>query len=64
MQQIEEIIIGDVVAHTNYGALIKLWITTKCPKCKQKYFDELYAFDKYNKKVYDIWRRKTIGGES
>lgn len=54
---VEEIIGSGVVAWTNYGALFKLWATTKCDHHKQKYFDELWAFQHYNKPVIEIWRR-------
>lgn len=59
MSQVSEIIMGETISWTNYGVLMKLFMSTKCPKCKQKYEDELWAFHKYNKKVYNVWHKNT-----
>ena len=55
MMSINKVIKGDNISWTNYGALIHMWKTTNCIKCKKKYHNELQTFDK---PVVEIWRIK------
>ena len=55
----EEIIRGERVSWTNYGAITLLWHGTPCKKCKNEWRLELerFHFKDKKRKVVDIWRK-------